>query len=409
MPLFLHSADWQIGKPYARVHDPDKRARLRQVRLEAIDRIGAAARAHGASFLVVAGDLFDSPTPSSSDVSAVCQAIGRLEIPVLVIPGNHDHGAPGSVWHGGFFQAERQRRAPNLRLLLERQPLELEQAVLVPCPLLRRSEAEDPCGWVRQLDWASLPAGKARILLAHGSVHGFGGADLDADEENPAASGNRLHLEASLLEQVDYVALGDWHGLKQVNAKSWYAGTPEPDRFPRSSDYQGGQVLLVEAERGAPPRVEPLPTGQLRWLPLRVHFTGDGDLERFEGQLEQLLGDALRQDLLLLEESGGLSLEGHQRYEALLERLEAQLLRLKRRGRCVESPAEAELAELTGRPGDPLIARVAAGLQSDLLEAGNPEAQANGAPASDGQDDPAALIRRALGELHRCLQAAERG
>ena len=33
MPLFLHSADWQIGKPYARVHDPDKRARLRQVRL----------------------------------------------------------------------------------------------------------------------------------------------------------------------------------------------------------------------------------------------------------------------------------------------------------------------------------------------------------------------------------------
>ncbi|MCP9791009.1 DNA repair exonuclease [Vulcanococcus limneticus Candia 3F8] len=409
MPLFLHSADWQIGKPYARVHDPDKRARLRQVRLEAIDRIGAAARAHGASFLVVAGDLFDSPTPSSSDVSAVCQAIGRLEIPVLVIPGNHDHGAPGSVWHGGFFQTERQRRAPNLRLLLERQPLELEQAVLLPCPLLRRSEAEDPCGWVRQLDWASLPAGKARILLAHGSVHGFGGADLDADEENPAASGNRLHLGASLLEQVDYVALGDWHGLKQVNAKSWYAGTPEPDRFPRSSDYQGGQVLLVEAERGAPPRVEPLPTGQLRWLPLRVHFTGDGDLERFEGQLEQLLGDALRQDLLLLEESGGLSLEGHQRYEALLERLEAQLLRLKRRGRCVETPAEAELAQLTGRPGDPLIARVAAGLQSDLLEAGNPEAQANGAPASEGPDDPAALIRRALGELHRCLQAAERG
>ncbi len=409
MPLFLHSADWQIGKPYARVHDPDKRARLRQVRLEAIDRIGAAARAHGASFLVVAGDLFDSPTPSSSDVSAVCQAIGRLEIPVLVIPGNHDHGAPGSVWHGGFFQAERQRRAPNLRLLLERQPLELEQAVLLPCPLLRRSEAEDPCGWVRQLDWASLPAGKARILLAHGSVHGFGGADLDADEENPAASGNRLHLEASLLEQVDYVALGDWHGLKQVNAKSWYAGTPEPDRFPRSSDYQGGQVLLVAAERGAPPQVEPLPTGQLRWLQLRVHFTGDGDLERFEEQLEQLLGDALRQDLLLLEESGGLSLEGHQRYEALLERLEAQLLRLKRRGRCVETPAEAELAQLTGRPGDPLIARVAAGLQSDLLEAGNPEAQANGAPASDGPDDPAALIRRALGELHRCLQAAERG
>lgn len=408
MPLFLHSADWQIGKPYARVHDPDKRARLRQVRLDAIDRIGAAARSHGAGFLLVAGDLFDSPTPSSSDVSAVCQAIGRLEIPVLVIPGNHDHGAPGSVWHGAFFQAERQRRAPNLQLLLERQPLELEQAVLLPCPLLRRSEAEDPCSWVRQLDWDALPAGKARILLAHGSVHGFGGADLDADEDNPVTGGNRLQLETGLLERLDYVALGDWHGLKQVNAKGWYAGTPEPDRFPRSPDYQGGQVLLVQAERGAPPRVEPLPTGQLRWLPLRVHFGNDNDLARFELQLEQLLGDALGQDLLLLEESGSLSLEGHRRYEALLERLEAQLLRLKRRGRCVEAPGQAELAELTGRPGDPLIARVAAGLQADLLAAAESAAQADAAAASEGPDDPPALIRRALGELHRCLQAAER-
>ena len=40
MLSFLHSADWQIGKPYARVEDPDKRAKLRQVRIEAIDRIG---------------------------------------------------------------------------------------------------------------------------------------------------------------------------------------------------------------------------------------------------------------------------------------------------------------------------------------------------------------------------------
>jgi hypothetical protein len=41
----LHTADWQIGKPYGRVADPDKRSRLRQVRLEAIDRIAAAAAA----------------------------------------------------------------------------------------------------------------------------------------------------------------------------------------------------------------------------------------------------------------------------------------------------------------------------------------------------------------------------
>ena len=199
MLTFLHSADWQIGKPYARVQDPDKRARLRQARIDVISRIGALIPACKASFVLVAGDLFDSPTPSNSDVSAVCQAIGKLEIPVLVIPGNHDHGAPGSVWHSPFFMAEQQRRAANLRVLLDRQPIELDAAVVLPCPLLRRSDSTDPTAWVRQLNWDQLPTAKPRILLAHGSVHGFAAADLDADDDNPSSANNRLQLDAGLL------------------------------------------------------------------------------------------------------------------------------------------------------------------------------------------------------------------
>ena len=395
MLSFLHSADWQIGKPYARVQDPDKRARLRQVRIEAIARIGAQIGPTTASLLLVAGDLFDSPTPSSSDVSAVCQAIGKLELPVLVIPGNHDHGAPGSVWHTPFFQAEQRRRAPNLQVLLERQPLELEQAIVLPCPLLRRTDSHDPTAWVRQLDWSTLPADKPRLLLAHGSVQGFGAADLDthldADEENPASASNRLQLDGPLLEQLDYVALGDWHGLKQVNARSWYCGTPEPDRFPRSDDYQGGQVLAVTAQRGQLPVVQPRPTASLRWLQLRAELQTSADVERLERQLEQVLGDEPGQQLLLLEEQGSLSLEGHRHYDALLERWEAQLLRLKRRGRCGTSPDTQELADLCGRADDPLIARVASDLQQELSTSSDPE--------------DSAVLQLALAELHRCLQA----
>ncbi|MEY4431040.1 MAG: hypothetical protein RLZZ533_976 [Cyanobacteriota bacterium] len=391
MLSFLHSADWQIGKPYARVQDPDKRARLRQVRIAAIARIGAQIAPSKASLLLVAGDLFDSPTPSSSDVSAVCQAIGKLELPVLVIPGNHDHGAPGSVWHTPFFQAEQRRRAPNLQVLLERQPLELEHAIVLPCPLLRRTDSHDPTAWVRQLDWSTLPANKPRLLLAHGSVHGFGATDLDADEENPASATNQLRLDAPLLEQLDYVALGDWHGLKQVNARSWYSGTPEPDRFPRSDDYQGGQVLAVTAQRGQLPVVQPRPTASLNWLPLRVELQSNADVERLERQLEQVLGAEPGQQLLLLEEQGSLSLEGHRRYDALLERWEAQLLRLKRRGRCGTSPDAQELADLSGRADDPLIARVASDLQQELSASTDPESTA--------------VLQLALAELHRCLQA----
>jgi DNA repair exonuclease SbcCD nuclease subunit len=405
MPTFLHSADWQIGKPYARVHDPDKRARLRQVRLEAIDRIGAHIAAdppqNAAAALLVAGDLFDSPTPSASDVSAVCAAIGALPIPVLVIPGNHDHGAPGSVWHGAFFREECQRRAPNLQVLLERRPLLLEEAVILPCPLLRRSDSADPSGWLRQLDWASLPTDRPRLVLAHGSVQGFGATDLDpagdGDEENPRHEGNRLRLEGDWLNEVDYIALGDWHGLKHVPPKAWYAGTPEPDRFPRSEDYSAGQVLRVTVERGGTPEVLTCATGALQWHPLQFHCNDDDDLNRLERQLDTLLDHRVGHDLLRLELSGSLSLAGQQRCGALLERLEAQLLRLKQRGACAIAPSPDELETLTQRPGDPLVALVAQQLHQQLISS-----QA----APDATDpDREAVIRLALSDLHRHVEA----
>jgi len=397
-PVVIHSADWQIGKPYGRVADADKRARLRQARIDAIARIGAHCKTTGAAALVVAGDLFDAPTPAASDVSAVCAALGAIGCPVLVIPGNHDHGGAGSVWHDAFFQGERQRRAPNLQVLLERQPLELEELVVLPCPLLRRSDSADPCSWLNQLDWDGLPADQPRLVLAHGSIQGFGATDQagqpsnDSDDENPPNANNLLRLDSRWLEQVDYVALGDWHGLKQVGPKAWYAGTPEPDRFPRHSDYRSGMVLQVTLQRGRLPQVKTLPTGVLGWHPVQAQLHGDADLERLEQDLEALLGDRVGSDLVLLEQGGSLSLEAHHRYNALLERLEAQLLRLKRRGHCGEAPGAGELEALTSRPGDPLISQVAAALQVELQGA-------NG----HGQEP----LERALAELHRAVLQAE--
>ena len=388
----LHSADWQIGKPYARVSDPDKRALLRQVRLQAIGRIATHAAATAADLVVVAGDLFDSPTPGAADVSAVCAAIGTIPCAVLVIPGNHDHGAPGSVWHTPYFLGEQGRRAANLRVLLEATPIELASVVVLPCPLLRRTDASDPCGWLNGLNWTELPKNKPRLVLAHGSVHGFGATDLDAagepDDDNPGDASNRLRLEGAWLEHVDYVALGDWHGLKRVSEKVWYSGTPEADRFPRSADYRCGQVLQVQMGRGVVPQVSPLATGALNWHPLRIQLQQDSDLERLEAQLERLLGGRIGSDLLLLEVGGSLSLAGHRRYAELLERLDAQLLRLKLRGRCEAAPGEAELAELTQRPGDPLVARVAQELHRCLN--------------TPGDADPT-VVRLALSELHQTV------
>ncbi len=383
----LHTADWQIGKPYGRVKDPDKRSRLRQVRLEAIDRIAAAAAACQATAVVVAGDLFDAPTPSASDVSAVCAAIGRIACPTVVIPGNHDHGGPGSIWQSPLLASERQRRAPALLVLEQRQPLELEQLVVLPCGLQQRHDSNDPCGWLDQIDWSGLPPDKPRLVLAHGGVSGFAGSDLD--DEHPSGPANLINLKADWLGQVDYVALGDWHGCKQVHPKAWYSGTPEADRFPRSADYRSGQVLAVTLQRGAPPRVTAQPCGAVGWHPLQVTLNGDADLNSLEQQVEALLGERVGADLLLLELSGLLSINGQQRLDRLLQRWDAQLLRLKRRGQVGLSADAAELQELAQQTDAPLVAAVARQLQQQL-----------GAGDHDG------TLAQALLELHRSVADA---
>ena len=80
MTRFLHTADWQIGKPYLSVEDDRKRILLQQERLQAIGRIGEVARSHAVSFVLVAGDLFDSPTVPNAAVMEVMEAIGSTRL-----------------------------------------------------------------------------------------------------------------------------------------------------------------------------------------------------------------------------------------------------------------------------------------------------------------------------------------
>ena len=229
---FLHTADWQLGKPFQRITDEAKRTRLQNERINCLRQIGNLARESGASFILVAGDLFDSTSPLKSTVAQACEAIGAMEIPVLAIPGNHDHAGPGSVWEQPFFVNERKRLAPNLRVLFEGKPVVLENAVVFPAPLLRRHDHTDPTAWIRTaFEATEFPPHLPCIVLAHGSVQGFDTTQEDEDEE--ARGLNRIDLDRLPISEIDYIALGDWHGTKRISEKAWYSGTPEIDRFPR--------------------------------------------------------------------------------------------------------------------------------------------------------------------------------
>jgi DNA repair exonuclease SbcCD nuclease subunit len=366
---FLHTADWQLGKAFAGVNDVQKRSLLQNERLAVIKRLADRAKEFGAEFVLVAGDLFDSPRATKSTVAAACSVIGSIGVPVFAIPGNHDHGGAGSLWEQEFFKRERDQLAPNFRVLLKPEPVELDRAVLFPCPLLRRHEPADPTAWLRSAeDFDVRFADKPRIVLAHGSVLNFGSPP--DDEEADAGVPNLIDLLRLSQSAFDYLALGDWHGAKQVADKAWYSGTPELDRFIKGEDHNPGNILVVEASRGQLPRVQCVRTAAIGWHELEFKFADDTGLSRLKELVDEKIGGRANQDLLRLHLSGSLGIEASTALEQMIEAWNARLLRIKLDNQTAVAPSPAEVEKLTQRPGDPLVSLVAAKLVA-LAAGGN--------------------------------------
>lgn len=386
--VFLHTADWQLGKPFASVRNEPKRNRLQQERLHAVRHLAEIARESKASFILVAGDLFDSSQATKATVSAACAAIGSIGsigVPVIVIPGNHDHGGPGSIWEQEFFNREQQQLAPNLQILLSPEPLVLDDAIIFPAPLMRRHEPGDPTAWIRSaLDASNLPPHLPRIVLAHGTIQGFGSSQDDNDGETSVV--NWIDL-SRLPDSIDYIALGDWHGTKQVGPKAWYSGTPEIDRFPKGDGNDPGNILKVTLSPGQFPNVEKIASSRFLWKELAFRFSDDASLELFSARLDELIRQRGDEHLLLLTIDGSLGIEASGRLEKILESWESRLVRLKLDHRVAIAPSEEEITALTQRAADPLIASVASQLVARI----------------DGDSEDATIARLALRELHAAL------
>lgn len=379
--IFVHTADWQIGKPFASIADNDKRSMVQRERLAAIQRIGTLAEEHNAKFVLIAGDLFDSITPTKPIVSATCKAIGDLRIPVYAIPGNHDYWSIESIWEQKFFRHEQAQLAPNFHLLKEAQPFEAPGAWIFPCPLQRRQTTTDPTTWLRNFPVADFISQNPQadevpwIVLAHGSIQGF---DSSSDEEDLVASTpNQIEL-SRLPERFDYIALGDWHGMKQINERAYYSGTHECDRFPKGEDYQSGYSLIVKSQRRMSPVVIPQQTGKLNWHRVEFNFLNDESLIQFEQNLTDRLASRVDSDLLRLELSGMLGLNASEQLAMLIETWESRLLRVKRYNWLTIAPTDQEIKELELRP-DPLIAQVASRLNEISTRKGENADLANAA------------------------------
>ena len=351
MPRFLHTADWQIGRQYARFAPEDALA-LAEARLSAVERLADIAHQEAVDAVLVAGDVFDAQTVSDRTIRRLFNAMGAYAGPWVLIPGNHDAALAESVW-------TRARRlgavAANVHLALSAQVMAFPERgfAVLPAPLTQRQTAADETAW---FDHATTAPGLVRVGLAHGSVQGVLAEGIDSPNPIAADRAGRAAL--------DYLALGDWHGTRRIDARTWYSGTPEQDRFKANDP---GNVLLVDIPAaGAEPKVEVRAVGRHPWIELEESLAVASDLERTIARL-QALPELAVVDLSL---AGELHLLGRQQLEAALSVAEARFRSLRTDlSRLRLQPTEDDLAALHA---DGYVGRVIAELREEQ-EGGNAE------------------------------------
>ena len=314
----IHTADWQLGKQFANVPG-DAGAALRDQRIETVRAVARVARERRADAVVVCGDVFETNAVADRTLRQALDALESFEGEWVFIPGNHDPALADSVWsRAGHVYAGRNGKPGNVHFLVEpERPLLLKGGALaiLPAVLERRHEADDPTAW---FDRAQTPAGAVRVGLAHGSVKE---CLPDASEaSNPIAAGR------AGTAGLDYLALGDWHGTRGIDERTWYAGTPETDRFGSSDP---GNVLCVGIERpGAPPSIERIPVGRYVWREVGWDVHGASDVDALERHLESLCPDPARH-LVWLKLAGVVDFALHEKLRDRLAAWDARLRHLR--------------------------------------------------------------------------------
>lgn len=351
---FLHTADWQIGKPFGGFPD-EVRFGLREERINVVTRIAALARERNCDAVLVAGDVFDDAMPSERDMNRTLSAMAGFEGAWVLLPGNHDAALSASVW-----TRLRRRGLPQNILIADRpEPIVLKDGALaiLPAPLSRRFEGADLTRW---FDDAPTPPSAVRVGLAHGAVENR--LPEKADAGNPIADGR------ARTARLDYLALGDWHGFVEIAPKTVYAGTPEPDRYPAN---EPGHVAIVEIEApGAQPQIDKVAIARFRWLAASVRL--DGDLAELSAFIERL--PLPGETLLNLSLSGTLPLRERVQLDTRVEDWRSRLYDLRLNdGELYDEPDEEDL-DLIDVGG---FVRVAIDrLRAKAVDPGDPEREA---------------------------------
>lgn len=182
--------------------------------MQALHRVVTAALDAKVDMMMVAGDLFDNARVASAVVEETLGELARLNMPVVVIPGNHDCVDEISIYRRVDLRAA----GPHLRFAGNPAGERLIFDELGLAIWARGIEAHHP-GHRPLAGYAPAAAGYWDVVLTHGHYVGrpntYRSSQITGDE--------------ILALDCDYVALGHWHRFADVSQGSvtaLYSGSP---------------------------------------------------------------------------------------------------------------------------------------------------------------------------------------
>ncbi|ESY94310.1 DNA repair exonuclease [Mesorhizobium sp. LNHC209A00] len=329
---FIHSSDLHIGKRFGNMPE-DLRGRLREARHSAISRLAEQARVRGASTILLAGDTFDTETPTPAMLrQALAEMSQSAPLRWILLPGNHDSLLADQLWSAAGSVVP-----DNVLLATRPEILTIAADVaLLPAPCTTRRPGRDLTEW---MDSAATPEGAMRLGLAHGAIQSFSEESAASDVIAPGRA-----AKAGL----DYLALGDWHGTVAINERTRYSGSPEPDRFKHDTP---GQALVVSiAGPRAIPEIAAVETASFSWKVASLHLlSGDNSPAAFEALLPP--AHLRRQTLLRVVASGRLRLSGRTALEAAVAAVAPDLAYLELEGDGLATDCESSDLDRIDRSG----------------------------------------------------------
>ena len=293
---FIHTSDWHIGRQFQNVS-------LLEDQRHVLEQILNYITSELVDVVVIAGDIYDRSVPPSVAVELLDDVLNKicseLNIPVILIPGNHD-----SAGRLGF--ASRQLKQAGLHVIADFD--QMMKPVVINTPdgevsfygipyndpeTVRNYYAVDVSSHdeahahlIEQINTVKSDQSR-NILISHCFIDGA----EESDSERPLSIGGADRVNYEPFTAFDYVALGHLHS-PQYKGKEYirYSGSILKYSFSEQNQKKG--ITLVEMDASGFKSTNHLPLAPLR------------DMRIIEGKftkiLEQGKVDPHNEDYLLI-------------------------------------------------------------------------------------------------------------